>query len=381
MDVEFDMSEFVSHAALNDIHRANILIVDDNSANVALLEAVLEEDDYTNVYSTTDPFKVLPLHREHQFDLILLDIRMPGMSGIDVLKKLKTIASNDFLPVIVLTAQTDPETRQEALLAGAKDFLTKPFADWEVLLRIKNTLETRLFYTRQVLRADMLESAVLKRTREIRETQFEIVQRLGAAGELRDDETGAHVKRMSHVCGLLAAKRGLGAEFSELLLFATTMHDVGKIGIPDSILLKPGKLSHEEWQVMKQHPIIGAQIIGNHNSALIKLARETALCHHEKWDGSGYPHGISGETIPISARIAAISDVFDALTSERPYKAAWSVERAVTLLKEESEHHFDPVVVELFIENLDEIIAIKERYRDQDVFHSELTEGKTPCSL
>jgi len=370
VSAKIDLSELDSHAALDDIHNANILIVDDNLANVALLEAILDEEEYTNVYSTTDPFQVLPLHQEYQFDLILLDIRMPGMSGIDVLQKLRVIASNDFLPVIVLTAQTDPETRQEALLAGAKDFLTKPFTDWEVLLRIKNTLETRLFYTRQVLRADMLESAVLKRTKKIRETQFEIVQRLGAAGELRDNETGAHVKRMSHICGLLAAKRGMGAEFSELLLYASTMHDVGKIGIPDSILLKPGKLSRDEWQVMQQHPKIGAQIIGNHDSALLNLARETALFHHEKWDGSGYPHAIFGEEIPVSARIAAISDVFDALTSERPYKAAWSVDRAVELLKEESERHFDPSIVEIFIENLDEIIIIKERYRDQEVFRN-----------
>lgn len=370
MNADLDLAELVTHAALADIYSANILIVDDNPTNVALLEAVLEEEEYTNVFSTTDPFQVLPLHREHQFDLILLDIRMPGMSGIEVLKKLRVIASDDFLPVIILTAQTDPETRQQALLAGAKDFLTKPFEDWEVLLRIKNTLETRLFYTRQVLRADMLESAVLKRTTEIRETQFEIVQRLGAAGELRDNETGAHVKRMSHICGLLAAKRGLGAEFSELLLYASTMHDVGKIGIPDSILLKPGKLSPDEWQVMQQHPKIGARIIGNHDSALINLARETALYHHEKWDGTGYPHGITGGAIPVAARIAAISDVFDALTSERPYKAAWPVDRAVSILKEESGRHFEPIMVELFIENLEEIIAIKERYRDQEVFHN-----------
>lgn len=370
MDVDLDLAELVTHAALTDIHAANILIVDDNPANVALLEAVLEEEEYTNVFSTTDPFQVLPLYRDHQFDLILLDIRMPGMTGIEILKKLRTITSDEFLPVIVLTAQTDPETRQRALEAGAKDFLTKPFENWEVLLRIKNTLETRLFYTRQVLRVDMLENAVLKRTREIRASQFEIVQRLGAAGELRDNETGAHVKRMSHMCELLAAKRGMGAEFSELLLYASTMHDVGKIGIPDSILLKPGKLSAEEWKVMQQHPVIGARIIGNYDSKMINLARDTALYHHEKWDGTGYPHGISGDAIPVAARIAAISDVFDALTSERPYKAAWPVDKAVAVLQEESGCHFEPIMVDLFIENLEEIIAIKERYRDQEVFHS-----------
>ncbi len=368
MNIDLALTDLLMSSALADIHDAKILIVDDNPSNVALLEAVLEEEEYKNIFSTTDPFQVLPLHREHQFDLFLLDIRMPGMSGIEVLQELNKVTRDDFLPVIILTAQTDQETRQQALEAGAKDFITKPFEDWEVLLRIENTLQTRMFYTRQVVRADLLESEVIKRTEEIRETQFEIVQRLGAAGELRDNETGAHVKRMSHICRLLASKHGLGKDFSTLLLYASTMHDVGKIGIPDSILLKSGKLTPEEWQVMQQHPKIGARIIGNHDSNIIALARETALYHHEKWDGSGYPHGIAGENIPVSARIAAISDVFDALTSARPYKQAWPVEKAVKVIQEESGKHFEPIMVEIFIENLPEIIEIKERYLDQEVY-------------
>ena len=363
-----DSSGLGTFKALADIHDAKILIVDDNMANVALLEAILEEDDFTQLFSTTDPRQVLPLFRQHHFDLILLDIRMPEMSGIEVLEQLAEVLRDDFVPVIVLTAQTDQETRQQALASGAKDFVTKPFEDWEVLLRIENTLQSRLFYTRQVMRADLLEREIIKSTQEIRETQFEIVQRLGAAGELRDNETGAHVKRMSHMCSLLAAKRKLGREFAELLLYASTMHDVGKIGIPDSILLKPGRLSAEEWQIMKQHPLIGARIIGDHKSKLISLARETALFHHEKWDGSGYPHGIAGNAIPIAARIAAICDVFDALTSERPYKKAWSVEQAVAVLKEESGKHFEPAMVELFIANLPEILEIKESYLDTEVY-------------
>ncbi len=363
-----DSSGLGTVKALADIHNAKILIVDDNMANVALLEAILEEDDFTQLFSTTDPRQVLPLYRQHHFDLILLDIRMPEMSGIEVLEQLAEVLRNDFVPVIVLTAQTDQETRQQALASGAKDFVTKPFEDWEVLLRIENTLQSRMFYTRQVMRADLLEREIIKSTQEIRETQFEIVQRLGAAGELRDNETGAHVKRMSHMCSLLASKRELGREFAELLLYASTMHDVGKIGIPDSILLKPGRLSAEEWQIMKQHPLIGARIIGDHKSKLISLARETALFHHEKWDGSGYPHGIAGDAIPIAARIAAICDVFDALTSERPYKKAWSVEQAVAVLEEESGKHFEPAMVELFIANLPEILVIKESYLDTEVY-------------
>ena len=368
METDLDLTDLRMSNALADIHDAKILIVDDNPSNVALLEAVLEEEEYENLFSTTDPFQVLPLYLEHQFDLILLDIRMPGMSGIEVLQQLSEVARDEYLPVIVLTAQTDQATRQQALEAGAKDFVTKPFEDWEVLLRIQNTLQTRLYFIRQIVRADLLESEVIKRTAEIRETQFEIVQRLGAAGELRDNETGAHVKRMSHMCSLLASKCGLGTDFSTLLLYASTMHDVGKIGIPDSILLKPGKLNPEEWQIMQQHPKIGARIIGKHDSKIITLARETALYHHEKWDGSGYPHGIAGDEIPVSARIAAISDVFDALTSDRPYKQAWSVEEAVAEIQAESGKHFEPVLVELFVDNLPGIIAIKNRYVDEEMY-------------
>ena len=350
--------------ALTTIYDAKILIVDDNLANVALLEAILEEEDYGAVFSTTDPRDVLPLYRQHQFDLILLDIRMPWLSGIEVLNLLREEIVNDYVPVIVLTAQTDMETREQALTAGAKDFITKPFEDWEVLLRIQNMLETRMYYTRQVDRADNLEQEVRKRTEEIRLTQLETVRRLGVAGEFRDNETGAHVLRMSHICSMLAKKLGLSETYCEMILYASSMHDVGKIGVRDAVLLKQGKLDDEEWKLMKRHPQIGAQIIGNQRSELMTLAREIALNHHEKWDGNGYPCGLGGDEIPVSARIAAISDVFDALTSQRPYKEAWSIEKAVALISEESGRHFDPAIVEIFIDNIDEIIEIKERYVD-----------------
>lgn len=349
---------------LTTLYDAKILIVDDNLANVALLEAILEEEDYETVFSTTDPRDVLSLYREHKFDLILLDIRMPWLSGIDVLNLLRAEIVDDYVPVIVLTAQTDMATRQQALAAGAKDFITKPFEDWEVLLRIQNMLETRMYYMRQVDRANILEQEVRKRTEDIRLAQLETVRRLGVAGEFRDNETGAHVLRMSNVCSVLAQKSGLDEQYCEMILYASSMHDVGKIGIRDTILLKHGKLNDEEWKLMKRHPEIGAQIIGDQKSEIMTLAREIALNHHEKWDGSGYPHGLCGEAIPFSARIAAISDVFDALTSERPYKKAWSIEAAVALIKEESGRHFDPALVAIFIAALDKIIEINERYVD-----------------
>ena len=368
IDFDLDLNNLVMSDVSSDIRAAKILIVDDDSTNIALLNEILNEEGYQNIFSTTDPFQVITLHKKHRFDLIVLDIQLPGISGIKILQQLQRMVKSEYLPVLVLTAHTEAKIRKQVLALGAKDFISKPFENWEIMLRIKNTLHANLYHKQQVFRKDLLESEIHKRTKEILETQFEIVQRLAVAGELRDNETGAHVKRMSHICSLLAMKRGLGSEFSELMLYASTMHDVGKIGIPDSILLKSKKLSPEEWQVMQQHPKIGARIIGNHESKLISLAREIALYHHEKWDGSGYPHGFSGNEIPVSARIAAISDVFDALSSNRPYKQAWPAEKVVETIKAESGSHFEPAMVDIFLENLPEIIEIKDQYLDQEFY-------------
>jgi response regulator RpfG family c-di-GMP phosphodiesterase len=213
-------------------------------------------------------------------------------------------------------------------------------------------------------RADELDAKVQERTREVRETQFQIIHRLGRAGEYRDNETGTHVIRMSRSCQILALSAGLGEKVAEQILYASPMHDVGKIGIRDDILLKPGKLTKEEFEIMKTHAQIGADIIGNHKSPVLKLAREIALSHHEKWDGSGYPRGLTGEDIPLEARIVAICDVFDALTSKRPYKEAWSIEKAISFMKEQSGQHFDPKLIELFIEGIPKVQAIMDEFSD-----------------
>ncbi len=368
MDLDLDLTDLVMNSALSDVKAAKILIVEDDPLNADLLREILEEEGYFNIFMSQDPFQVLSLHEKNTFDLILLDIQLPGMSGVQVLEQLQRSNKREFLPVIMLTACTDRKIRKKVLEAGARDFISKPFENWEVLLRIRNILHTRFYYAQQVLRVDLMESEVSRRTKEIRETQFEIIQRLAVAGELRDNETGAHVKRMSHICSLLASKRGVTSEFSELILYASAMHDVGKIGIPDSILLKSKKLSPAEWEIMQQHPKIGARIIGNHNSPLISLAREISLFHHERWDGGGYPHNISGGRIPVSARIAAISDVFDALTSDRPYKKAWSIEKSVEMIKSESGKHFEPIMVDILVECLPEIIEIKDRYQDNNFY-------------
>ena len=213
-------------------------------------------------------------------------------------------------------------------------------------------------------RADELDAKVQERTREVRETQFQIIHRLGRAGEYRDNETGTHVIRMSRSCQILALSAGLGEKTAELILYASPMHDVGKIGIRDETLLKPGKLTDEEFETMKTHAQIGADIIGVHKSPVLKLAREIALCHHEKWDGSGYPQGLSGEDIPLEARIVAICDVFDALTSKRPYKEAWPIEKAISFMQEQSGRHFDPRLIGLFVEGIPQVQAIMDEFSD-----------------
>lgn len=347
--------------------KSKILIVDDKPANVLLLEHLLAEEGYENVISTTDPREVVNLYVAENVDMILLDIRMPHMDGIQVMEALKEVLSpDDYLPILVLTAQTDMETRQRALSSGARDFLTKPFQPWEVFQRIHNMLETRHFYVNQRARANVLGEEVFKRTQELRDTQLEVVRRLGRAGEYRDNETGAHVVRMSKSCKFLALKAGLGKHFAELILQASPMHDVGKIGIPDNILLKPGRLTPEERVIMETHVEIGVDIIGGFESEMLEMARQIAATHHEKWDGSGYPNGYSKEDIPIEGRIAAICDVFDALTSTRPYKDPWPLEKAVDYIKENAGSHFDPHLAKLFIEIIPEIVALREEHPDED---------------
>ena len=345
---------------------ASILIVDDNENNVKLLELMLAYAGYTNVKSTTDSRDVKGLFQQHTFDLILLDIRMPHLNGFEVMEQLSHEIQDDYLPVLVLTAQQDMDTRLRALEAGAKDFVTKPFDKSEVLNRIVNMLEVRFLYNDRVQQKEILEEKVKERTEELIITQKEIVRRLSRAGEYRDNETGMHVIRMSVSSKILALAAGKDQAYGELIVQASPMHDVGKIGIPDHILLKPGKFEPEEWEIMKTHVEIGADIIGDHGSELMQMASSIAMTHHEKWDGSGYPNGLKGENIPFAGRVCAICDVFDALTSSRPYKKAWTVEKAIALINEEAGRHFDPELVVLFNEILPEVLEIREKYADKE---------------
>ena len=343
---------------------SKILIVDDDPLNVDVLEEILKENDYADVQTTTDPFEAVELFRENDYDLILLDILMPGMDGFEVIEKFKEIEENLSTPILVLSALSDQKTRINALSNGARDYLIKPFNPAEVLVRIRNLIEVRLAQKQLRLHNEILDQKVQERTQELQDTRLEIINRLGMAAEYRDNETGFHIIRMSRICYEIAKAAGLSRNESELILHASPMHDIGKIGIPDSILLKPDKLSPDEWTIMKTHTIMGAKILKGHNSDLLHAAQTIATTHHEKWDGSGYPEGLSRQDIPLMGRITAIADVFDALTSKRPYKEAWPIEQAVAVIEQDSGIFFDPMLVRTFKARLPAIIEIKEKLGD-----------------
>jgi putative two-component system response regulator len=345
---------------------ASILIVDDEPANVLLLEKLLASQGYRHVSATTDPRRAIEIYRAQPPDLVLLDLSMPELDGFAVMDALNALEHDSYPPILVLTALSDQPTRVRALESGARDFLTKPIEFRETLCRIRNALELRLMHNRLHEQKLALEDTVRARSCELTDTRLEVVRRLGRAAEYRDNETGLHILRMSKISALLARHAGLSEGDCELILNASPMHDIGKIGIPDFILLKPGKLDPDEWAIMRRHTSIGAEILSGHDSELMKTARDIALGHHEKWDGSGYPHGVSGEAIPIAARIASIADVFDALTSVRPYKNAWPVSEAVREINRGAAAHFDPALVTCFNAVLPEILSIKDEHAEPD---------------
>lgn len=323
--------------------RPKLLLVDDEPTNLQVLRQVLQ-DDY-RLFFAKDGDKALELAARECPDLILLDVMMPGMTGYEVCSRLKQSEATAAIPVIFVTALVDVDDEARGFEVGAVDYITKPISPPIVRARVRTHLS-------------------LVRVDELKATRLQIVQRLGLAAEYKGNETGLHVIRMSHYSRVLALAAGFSEQAADDLLNAAPMHDVGKIGIPDAILQKNGKLDDAEWQVMRSHAQIGADIIGEHPSGLLQMARSIALTHHEKWDGTGYPNGLKGEDIPLTGRIVAIADVFDALTSVRPYKAAWSVEEALELLRRESGKHFDPQLVELFLGCMPEVLAIKARWAE-----------------
>ena len=341
------------------VQDATVLLVDDEPVNLKLLSEILHVNGYHNIRSTTDPREVGILCDVHDVDLIILDINMPYLNGFEVMEQLREDEKKAEIPIIILTALIDSEICNRALRDGARDFLTKPFNHIEALSRIRNALETHLLYKQVRSNNERLEEKVRERTDEIYKTRIKVIRRLCRAAEFRDNETGMHIMRMSHYSTLLAQSIGMNKKKCEVILNASPLHDIGKIGIPDRILLKPGKLSSDEWEIMKTHTHIGEKVLEGDSCEFLDMARTIALTHHEKWDGSGYPNGLAGENIPLMGRIVAVADVFDALTSERPYKKAWHVDDAFALLEKEKGKHFEPALVDCFLGVIPELLEIK----------------------
>ena len=354
---------------------ACILIVDDQMTNIMLLESILQNAGYNQIHFTQDPTQVLPLVKELVPDLICLDIRMPELNGFQVMGQLKIIHQHAFLPILVLTFEDDRETRLRALESGAKDFLHKPFDKVEVLMRIRNLLEASLLNKTVSQQKASLEETVRIRTQELRETQLDVVHRLARAAEHRDNETGAHIIRMAHFAVVLGRAAGMTDEECDVLFHATPMHDVGKLGIPDRILLKPGKLDPEEFEIMKQHTVIGAQLLSNSHSPVLQMGELIALTHHERWDGSGYPNRLAGMDIPLVGRICAIADVFDALSSKRCYKDPWPLDKTLMEMHSLSGKQFDPGLIDLFHELLPVMTDIQQTHTDIEIPEFDLLES------
>ena len=347
-----------------ELAQARILVVDDEPANLKLLSLILRTEGYTRVEAVQDPREVLPRYQAERPDLILLDINMPHLDGFAVLAQLQALADPLMAQVVVLTAQTGEDFVLRALQGGAVDFLTKPFNRRELLARVNNVLLARMATRWLHDQNTLLEQRVRERTHELRLSRLDIVRRLGRAAEYRDNETGRHVLRMSYASSLLARQVGWSEAACELMLNASPMHDVGKIGVPDAILLKPGPLTPQERQVMQTHTTIGGDMLGGSDDELLVMAAEIALCHHERWDGTGYPRGLAGTAIPESARIVAVADVFDALTSPRPYKRAWSDDEAVDYLVRHAGTQFEPGLVDAYVALLPEVLGIRQLFED-----------------
>ena len=330
---------------------AKILLVDDEEINLLLLERILHRAGYTSVRSTPDPREAIEIFQEFQPDLVCTDLHMPFMSGIGLLESLqKFIDPKTYLPIIILTADLSSDAEHEALTKGAKDFLNKPFQANQIRLRLHNLLQTRFLQLELQRQNEMLEEKVKNRTIELEAARLDALERLALAAEYRDHTTGMHTKRVGDLSALIALKLGFSEEEVDLVRRAAPLHDVGKIGIPDDILLKPGKLTNSEFDVMKAHVNLGSSLLSHGQSQLTQLAEKIALTHHERWDGSGYPLGLKGDDIPLVGQIVAVADVFDTLINERPYKEPWPIEKAIEEIKHQSGKWFSPRVVAVFLE-------------------------------
>lgn len=344
-----------------------IAIIDDLAINLTLLAALVGKLGDCESMVFQESRKGLSWCSENQPDLIVVDYMMPSMNGIEFITRLRAVAGREEVPILMITANDHKDVRYEALQSGATDFLTKPVDRIEFSARVCNMLALGASRKKLADKAAWLADEVEKATAAIHSREQELLFRISRAAEFRDPETGAHIQRMAHYSHLIAGRLGLSVDDRQLILQAAPMHDVGKIGIPDFILLKPAALTMEEFAVMKTHAALGFELLKESESRILQAAATIAISHHEKYDGSGYPYGVVGDAIPLFGRVVAVADVFDALTSERPYKKAWSTERAMDYLRDGAGGHFDPACVDAFISCRDDVLGIHTQYQDAEV--------------
>lgn len=363
-----------------------LFIVDDEQINIRVARKYLKSWGFEKIDSTSDPTEAVERIEREQPDLLLLDIMMPDISGLEILEQLRAKPTTRHLPVIILTAHVEDDVRHEAMLRGANDFLAKPIDPLELKPRVTNVLALRAYQKCLEQHAVQLETEVRRRTAELDAAQHHVVHCLARAAEFRDNDTGRHIVRVGLYSGLIARQLGLGEDFVELIEQAAKLHDVGKIGIPDAVLLKTGKLDAEEFRemqkhcdlglhvihdnrdddlsLMRRHSQMGASILDQADTPLLRMASQIALTHHERWDGTGYPLKLKGEAIPLVGRIVAVADVFDALSTRRVYKPAFPLDRCFEILQEGKSTQFDPRVLEAFFARKEEAIAIQVRHAD-----------------
>ncbi len=355
----------ISELAFARAQRNTVLIIDDLfSSRLLLAEIVRQIDGRLNLELFDTPTRALEYARNNRVDIVLTDYKLPEFDGIELVKQLRALPHCVDVPIVVITVVDDRRIRYDALEAGATDFLIKPLDEHETRARCANLLELRRHKIVLSDQARVLQYQVDKSVAEIHERELETLSKLAKAGEFRDKVTGNHLTRMARYSALIGQHLGLGSETVHVLEVAAPMHDIGKIGIPDSVLMKPGALAPDEEETMRTHPRIGYDILKGSPSKYLSMGAIIALGHHEKFDGSGYPNGLHGEDIPLVARIVAVADVFDALVSERPYKNAWPLEQGIGYLKEQRGRHFDPRCVDAFLADTSRIEAILSEFGD-----------------
>jgi response regulator RpfG family c-di-GMP phosphodiesterase len=341
-----------------------VLIVDDRETHLRLMTVLVDRIGGCESQTFSDSRQGLSWARDNHFDLVIVDYMMPEIDGLEFIRQLRKMPGREFVPILMITANDQKQIRYRALDMGVNDFVIKPIDNVEFLARAKNMLLTSDLHKSMAKQAESLTKKIGLATAAVVERERETVLRLCKAAEFRDPETGAHILRMAHYSALIAARLGLSKDDQQLLLEAAPMHDVGKVGIPDKILLKPGRLDTEEFEVMKLHASFGYELLKGSSSPVLQAGAEIAQGHHEKFDGSGYPQGLKGDSIPILSRIVAVADVFDALTSERPYKKAWPLEAALDFLNTNSGTHFDPACVQAFLNAWEDVMVIRECYAE-----------------